>query len=216
MYRIEDPLKCLERPPPPKETYKKDILTKITAFHERELRQIALSKTETSMKYLNVSLIGLGGRLHPAITGVSTTHEVRKMRPHIKMLSGNYLTFEMKARQSGGSNHCRLCSNNIELGANGPYIESLEHLIAQCIKFEDLRNRITTTITNLCQQAKISIDPRELSSHDFTQLILDPSSMSLSPRVKITDPVLPQFFRISRDFCYSIDKLRIATLALLV
>ena len=70
-------------------------MSKITSFHEWELREIALTKYKTSMKYLNVYLLGLGGRLHPTITGVSTTHEVRKMRMHIKMLSGNYLTFEI-------------------------------------------------------------------------------------------------------------------------
>ena len=135
MYGIEDPSKCLERPPPSKETYKKDILTKITAFHERELRQIALSKIETSMKYLNVSLLGLGGRIHPAITGVSTSHEVRKMRPHIKMLSGNYLTFEVKSRQSGGSDKCCLCYDDVTSTGE---VKSLEHLIAHCVKLQDL------------------------------------------------------------------------------
>ena len=37
------------------------------------------------MQYLNVSLLGLTGRAHPAITGVTTTHEVQKMRPHLKI-----------------------------------------------------------------------------------------------------------------------------------
>ena len=190
MYGIEDPSKCLERQPPTKSVFKQNILSKITAFHERELRKIALSKDETSMKYLNVSLLGLGGRLHPAITGVTTTHQVRKIRPHIKMLTGNYLTFEVKSRQSGGSDQCRLCSNDVE---------SLEHLIAQCVQLNDLRKRIKTTFTNICQQADIPIDISQLSTHDFTQFTLDPSSMSLSTRVNISHPMLPQlFFHIKR------------------
>ena len=140
MYGIDDPLMCLQRHTPTKNVFKRDILSKITSFHERELRKIALSKSETSMKYLNVSLLGLGGRLHPATTGVTTSHEVRKMRPHIKMLSGNYLTFEVKSSQSGGSDQCRLCFDDVE---------SLKHLIAQCVQLEDIRNRITTTLTNM-------------------------------------------------------------------
>ena len=134
------------------------------------------------------------------------------MRPHIKMLSGNYLTFEVKSRQSGGSDQCRLCWNDVT--ATGE-IESLEHLIAQCVKLEDLRKRITTTMTNICQQAEIPIDLNELSSNEFCQFILDPSSISLSRRVNITHPVLPQLFCLSRDFCFAIDKERIANLALL-
>lgn len=80
------------------------------------------------MKYLNVSLLGLGGRLHPAITGITTTHQVRKMQPHIKMLTRNYLS-----RQSGDSDQCCLCFNDIE---------SLEHLLAQCVQLNDLQKKI--------------------------------------------------------------------------
>ena len=134
------------------------------------------------------------------------------MRPHTKMLAGNYLTFEVKSRQSGGSDQCRLCANH-DTGTGA--VESLEHLLAQCVKFNNLRQRITTTMTNICQQAEIPIDLNELSSNDFSQFILDPSSVSLSQRVNISDPVLPQLFRISRDYCYAIDKERIANLALL-
>ena len=93
MYGIEDPLKTLERPPTSKLSYKKSIMAKITSYHEKELRK--LSENNEAMKYLNVSVLGLSGRPHPAITGVTTSHEVKKMRPHIKMLSGNYITFEI-------------------------------------------------------------------------------------------------------------------------
>ena len=109
MYKMDDPLECLLKNPPSKATYKEYILTKIVAFHERELRTEAIDKDK--MKYLNVSLTGLRGKLHPAISGISTTHAVTKMRPHIKMLTNNYLTFEEKSLQSGGSPYCRLCSD---------------------------------------------------------------------------------------------------------
>ena len=95
MYKIEDPLDCLNRSPPSKDTYKSNIITKILSFHENELRKAA--STNEMMKYLNVSTIGLRGRPHPAISNVTTTHDVRKMRPHIKMLTGNYLTLEEKS-----------------------------------------------------------------------------------------------------------------------
>ena len=42
-YGLEDPLKCLSRDPPKKSEYKEKVLTKITAFHEKELRQQAES-----------------------------------------------------------------------------------------------------------------------------------------------------------------------------
>ena len=71
MYGLEDPLDCLMRDPPPIETYKEHILTKITSFHERELREKALNEEKNEinkMKYFNVSLLGLRGRLHPSMS----------------------------------------------------------------------------------------------------------------------------------------------------
>jgi hypothetical protein len=194
MYGIQDPLECLESSPPPKNTYKQNIITKIKAFHERELR--ILAKDNSAMIYLNVSLLGLGGRLHPAITGVTASHEVRKMRIHVKMLTGNYLTFEIKSNQSGGSPECRLCFAEIE---------SLEHLISKCVQFNDIRTRIKTEMMTMCQK---SIDFNDFSDSDFAQFALDPASMNLKKRVDINHPALPKLFQKSRDFCYSIDRSR--------
>ena len=50
MYGLEDPLLCLEREAPKKSDYKETGMSKITAFHERELRTKA--KTNEYMKYL--------------------------------------------------------------------------------------------------------------------------------------------------------------------
>ena len=69
MYGITDPLECLEKNAPPKKAFKQNIMSKITSFHERELRK--LTENNTAMKYLNVSVLGLTGRAHPEITGVT-------------------------------------------------------------------------------------------------------------------------------------------------
>ena len=50
MYEIEDPLTSLSKDLPSKPVYKEYILTKITAFHERELRFNA--EKNSRMKYL--------------------------------------------------------------------------------------------------------------------------------------------------------------------
>ena len=90
MYDIEDPSICLTQIPPTKSQYKEYILTKITSFHENELRLTA--KNSTSLKYFNVSLLGLRGRVHPALLYVTDPEEVKKMRVHIKFLIGNCAT----------------------------------------------------------------------------------------------------------------------------
>ena len=68
MYGLEDPLESLMKEPPSKYQYKELIMTKITSYHEKELRQEA--STNEMMQYLNVSLIGLRGKIHPSIRGV--------------------------------------------------------------------------------------------------------------------------------------------------
>ena len=97
MYGIEDPSECLEREPPKKSSYKNYIKTKIAVFYENELRKKA--EYNEKMRYFNVSVIGLSGRPHSAILNIETVQEVQKSRPHIKMLCGDYFTFETKSKQ---------------------------------------------------------------------------------------------------------------------
>ena len=92
MYNLEDPLSCLQRDPPSKSCYKETVLTKISAFHENELRSKA--RDNDYMQYLNVSLSGLRGRHHPSLSNIITTEEVKKLRPHLKLLSGEYITYQ--------------------------------------------------------------------------------------------------------------------------
>ena len=83
MYAIEDSLTLLSRDPPPKSEFKSYFKTMITAFHEKELRNKAL--VNSCMKYFNTSVLGLGGKCHPAISNIHSTTEVINMRPHTKM-----------------------------------------------------------------------------------------------------------------------------------
>ena len=101
MYDIEDPSSLMLQDPPSKAHFKNYILTKITVFHEKELRNMATNNSK--IEYFNVPLFGLLGRVHKALSGVSTAQEVSKMKSHLKMLSGNYLTYKTRAEQSGGS-----------------------------------------------------------------------------------------------------------------
>ena len=63
MYGITPPLELMKQSPPSKTSFKEYILTKITAFHESELRNSA--ENNSKMKYLNVATTGLRGRHHP-------------------------------------------------------------------------------------------------------------------------------------------------------
>ena len=119
-YELTDPLEWLRLDPPSKSTFKENILTTISAHHERGLRSLA--ENNSKMGYLNVSLSGLRGRHHPALANIITTYEVQKCRIHLKMLAGDFFTYEVKADQSGGSPYCRCCSYPLTPRKLGTYL----------------------------------------------------------------------------------------------
>ena len=81
-YGLPDPLVCLNTDAPSKAAYKEHIITKIAAYHEKQLREAA--KQNSRMKYLNISMTSLRGKHHPALRLITTPHEVRKCRIHLK------------------------------------------------------------------------------------------------------------------------------------
>ena len=201
---MTDPLVSLSSDPPSKSEYKEYVMTKITSYYEQELREAA--STNSCMNYLHVGLTGLRGKHHPAISNIKTTTEVAKLRPHLKMLCGNLLTYGMKFEQSGlGSPHCRLCDSQFE---------SVTHIVASCSKFEDIREKILIEMDQKLEDSKnnLRISKFMNSEETLTQFILDPTSMNLKERVHVNDPIVPELFRLSRDICYSINKRRMKLL----
>ena len=152
------------------------------------------------MKYLNISLHGLSGRLHYAIGGdIRTTGDVDKMRPHLKFLSGDYLTYQVKSQQSGGPAICRLCRLADETSS---------HIIGSCQQLD--RKQFFKEFQTLCSlsQNKINFDDMLSNEETLTQFILDPCSFNLKIRIHIDDPVKISLLKLSRDFCFSLDKQR--------
>ena len=199
---MPDPLECLNNEPPNKSYFKEFVLTKVCAYHENNLRQMAVQNSR--MKYLNVSLLSLRGKSHPALSNIVTIQDVRKCRPHLKMLSGDYLTCQIKAAQSGGSPSCRSCTDSTLPN------EDICHILTQCTAYSDIRNRILQEYNNLFQEFHSSYNFSKVTQQSETlcQFILDPSSLNLSERISMTDPILTDLFKLSRDLCFSINTRR--------
>ena len=200
MYGIDDPSQCLSRDPPSRSQFKEYIETKITSFHENELRTSA--KNSSSLKYFNVSLLGLRGRPHPILCNVTHSVEVMKMRVHVKFLIGNYFTYQMKSQQSGGSPQCRLCLSGNE--------EDYIHLLVQCYSLKTIRDTFLSDLSLLCKKTRNNIELNEFIFCDktMTQFIIDPSSFNLINRIHMDDPCLPEAFKLCRNYCFLIDKNR--------
>ena len=135
IYEIEDPVNLIEQTPPSKTQFKDYIITKITAYHEKQLRINSIKNSK--MIYLNINVKGLNGRVHPALSGIVSTQSVQKSRAHIKMLCSDVYTYKLKSEYQGGSAHCRLC-----LDPNHDNTEDLVHILTQCSFYTDVRSRI--------------------------------------------------------------------------
>ena len=107
-YGLPDPLEFMTSLSMKKTSFLNLDKTKITVYHETELRELASDNSK--MNYLNVATKGLNGRHHPVLSSATTSKEVKELRPVLKMLTMDYYTYSMRASQSGGSSHCRICS----------------------------------------------------------------------------------------------------------
>ena len=204
MYGLADPSECLKHDAPKKSEFKGDVATKITAFYEKNLRKKA--ETNSNMTYLNVSVSGLRGKRHPALSDMITTRDVEKSRPHIKMLCKDYYTYEKRADQSGGSAHCRSCSDSYTSDVKP--VENTSHILTACGAYSDIRERILLEYATLCLKGGFNFNEIISDSKKLTQFILDPSSLNLPKRINCSDRSLSSFFKISRDFCYSVHMRR--------
>ena len=65
------------------------------------------------------------------------------MRAHLKMLCNDLYTYKRKSDYQGGSPHCSLCQGSIE---------DLDHILAQCSAYSDVRDRILDDIEKICSE----------------------------------------------------------------
>jgi hypothetical protein len=78
----------------------------------------------------------------------------------------------------------------------------------------DERNRLLSEYRTLCSLTKncIEFEKIEQNEEHLCQFILDPTSLNLPVRVSLSDPLMKDFYRLSKDYCYLIDKTRIRLL----
>ena len=188
------------------------ILTKITAFHEQELRQRA--NQNSKMKFLNVSTSGLRGKHHPVLSNVVTTSEVRSLRPVIKCLTGDYYCFSVKAAQTPGvSGHCRICPLQ---GETDMVTEDIVHVISSCVGTREVREEMLENVAQAVTTTKYPIDFQLICSDPstLTQFLLDNTSMNLQStcRVNINDSASQEIFTQARRMIAAIHAERVRKL----
>ena len=210
IYQLPDPLALMQGVPWPKERWKALVNTRITVHHERVLRGKALSNWKLS--FLNVQMTGLTGRHHPVLSGLFTTHDVSRLRPHIKMLTGDYTCYATLARDRGTDPQCKLCPPT---SSGLPPSEDIEHVITRCKGTADVRNKMIPELLNTVKKffpLTMILDHQD--HHTLCQFILDCSSHNLPSTTRIDHNHKNCFevIRVCRDICYGIHQERIRKL----
>ena len=202
-YGLPSPLTLLQcSPPATRESWSSLVKTRVTAWHERELRKCA--ENNSKMKYLNVQLSGLSGRPHPILHNISNTLDVKKLRVHLKFLTSDFLTNErLSLDRPGVSAACDLCHDPTD---------SIEHILTSCLSTSEVRSRLYPELVNTVAQVQpmSTILHYHPPPHILTQFILDCTSLNLpdSIRVPSHNPGVSKICKVSRDWCYAINSER--------
>ena len=217
-YELPDPLHLLEQQDAwPKSEWKNWCLVKVRSYHEKLWRSKSLSNSK--MTFLNIQLLGLSGRHHPALFGLETTTDVEKLRPHLKMLTGDYLTYSRRALdRKTGDPCCRICRNEQSSCPSPP--ETVEHILTECRGTIEARERVfpelLTTLAAVQPNHAYLLRPPSLHKLDKTlaQFILDCTSFNLDAmhRININNDQITNIFRISRDLCFAAHSSRMLAL----
>ena len=73
-----------------------------------------------------------------------------------------------------------------------------------------ITSEIFKQYNDLCNKTKNNLNFEEFFQNEelLCQFILDPTSLKLPVRVSLYDPVVNDFYKLSRDLCFLIDKKR--------
>ena len=139
--------------------------------------------TNAKLQYLNVQCTGLSARPHPVLAWVLTTQDVVIVRPHIKMLAGDYLCYAFLAHDRGIDPHCRLCHSHSYQPAPA---EDMEHLLTSCRATAETRGsrmpELLNTVSHFYQNHRVLNCPSQAL---LTQFILDCSSLNLPTDTRV-------------------------------
>ena len=198
LYSLPDPLTLLSMTPWPKQRWKDYTNVAVTTYHESVLRQ--RSSNNMKLQFLNVKAIGLLGKPHPVVAWANTTQDVASVRPHVKMLAGDYLCYHYLAHDRGIEPYCPLCK-----GLSGPHpseqppIEDMVHVLTLCKGTKDTREgQIPDLLNTVAHYIPDNLLLSTPTHQQFTQFLLDCTSLNLPTNLRIPSNH-PGFLDITRQ-----------------
>ena len=213
-YGLPHPLSLLDNPPP-KESYKKMIKTKVTEYWTLQLRSEASSLD--SLKYFDSSFLSLQFP-HPLWSSCGANpFEVSKAVIQARMLSGRYRSDHLARHWT--SNKMGYCQLPQCIGKNSP--GTLEHILVSCPSLSKCRQKMSDLWNTLCQvnptcASILNIVASSKSEETLTQFLLDCSTVTcVVETVNLfgTDVLFP-LFHLTRTWCFTIHRNRMNLLGL--
>ena len=194
LYNLPDPLLLLNSTHWSKERWKNHTSISVLSHHEKVWRQ--KSANNYKLQFLNVQCTGLTGKLHPILSWVLNTQDVMVVRPHIKMLAGDYLCFDFLSHDRGLDPQCRLCQ---VLSDDPAPNEDYPHILAVCRATANTRSdKLPTLLNTVMQYSPCNIILDRPSPILLAQFILDCSSLNLPMDARVP-PDHPGFTDMTRQ-----------------
>ena len=111
-----------------------------------------------------------------------------------------------KPTNQEGSPHCRCCPDS------QPNTEDLMNILVD--SYLDIRSRMLPEFSDVCSKSKSKLNFEKIleSKETLCQFILDPASFNLRERIHMSDPVLDQLYKLSRDYCFAVNSARMSIL----
>ena len=156
------------------------------------------------MVYLNVQLQGLSGCPHPVLQNINNMQEVKKLRIHLKFLTGDFLTAERLAKDTGSDPRCKLCPSPEE---------TTNHVLTVYKATQDIKNRLLPELLNAIALVQPSCT---LLLSPQPKFLLDRTSRNLSCSIRIPshNPRVAEVSQVSHNrCCYGIGRARARLLA---
>ena len=206
-YNLPHPLILLQNPRS-KEEFKKLIRTKITDFWQTKLREHSATLENKSLKYFKPKYMSLS-KPHPMYEHAVTSYQVNKCVTVARLLSGRFRTRSLLRHfyPDKVSGLCELCFEEYE---DIPHI-----ILPKCTILKDKVATLYTfaqdTLAN-CKAAAHIFENIVISGRDDNlkvQFLLDPSVIpQVITATQIDKCVLPELFKVTTTWCYSLVRTR--------
>ena len=200
-YQLPHPLHLLHHPPP-KLLFKKLVKSRVLDYWETRLR--AESSYLPSLSYFHPNFLSLTRPHRLWATAGNNIYEVSKAKIQLLFLSSQYPCGQ-RTRHWSHDNPDGYCSYPVCRAAK--IVETREHILLTCPAYSQTRLCLTTSFlkTQNPQVQSLFLKYLMSSAKNFTQFLLDPSSMPevIQCSQLHGNDIFSDIFYIGRTWCFS-------------